>query len=209
MRVLIACEFSGVVRDAFSARGHDAMSCDLLPTESPGVHYEGDVFECVRQFPEGWFDLMVAHPPCTYLTVAGNGWANRPGRAELMHDAVRFFKALYDLPIEKVCLENPVGRLSTLFRKPDQYIQPWQFGHETRKATGLWLRGLPKLTPTNIIEPEAVKGVSPKGKKYYSLNWLPQTEDRWKIRSRFFPGVAAAMADQWGELAIRTLMETL
>lgn len=197
MRVLVACEFSGIVRDAFAALGHDAWSCDLLPSERPGNHIQGNVFDIIL---DEW-DLMIGHPPCTYLTVAANGWhARRPERAPLREKAIRFFTTLLEEPIGKICLENPVGVLSSRFRKPDQIIQPWQFGHETRKATCLWLKNLPLLKPTNIVEPEIVKGTSPKGKKYYGLNWLPQTEDRWKIRSRTFEGIGRAMAEQWGRV---------
>ena len=197
MRVLVACEFSGIVRDAFAARGHDAWSCDLLPSERPKLwHIQGDVLDVIH---EGW-DLIIAHPPCTYLTIAANGWhARRPERQGLRENAAAFFMALYDAPAPHVAVENPVGVMSTLFRKPDQVVQPWQFGHETRKATCFWLRGLPLLKPTKIVEPETVKGTSPKGKKYYSLNWLPANADRWKIRSRTFQGIADAMADQWGQ----------
>jgi hypothetical protein len=198
--VLVACEFSAVVRDAFARRGHDAWSCDLLPTEgAPLWHMQRDVLDLIR---EPW-DLIIAHPPCTYLTVAANGWhARRPEREQLRQEAVAFFMALYNAPSPRVAVENPVGVMSTLFRKPDQVIQPWMFGHRTRKAICLWLRGLPKLVPTKQVKPETVKGVSPKGKKYYSLNWLPASPDRWKIRSRFFKGIAEAMADQWG-MALR------
>lgn len=195
MRVLVACEFSGAVRDAFRALGHDAVSCDLLPTEKPGPHMQGDVLTLL----DGEWDLMIAHPPCTYLTVAANGWhARRPERQPLREEAAAFFMALYNAPIARVCIENPIGVMSTLFRKPDQIVQPWQYGHPERKATCFWTRGLPKLTPSNVVEPETVKGLSPKGKKYYSLNWLRQNEERWKIRSRTFTGIAAAMASQWG-----------
>lgn len=200
MRVLVACEFSGIVRDAFRARGHDAVSCDLLPSEAPGPHMQGDVLDLIDG---GDFDLMIAHPPCTYLTVAANGWhAKRPERQPLREEAAEFFMRLYNAPIPRVCVENPIGVMSTLFRKPDQIVQPWQYGHQERKATCFWLRGLPPLTPTDVREPEGVKGVSPKGKKYYALNWLPQNEERWKIRSRTFAGIAAAMAEQWGNVAL-------
>lgn len=196
MRVLVACEFSGVVRDAFRALGHDAVSCDLLPSEAPGPHMQGDVRDLLYG---GDFDLMIAHPPCTYLTVAANGWhARRPERQPLREEAAEFFMLLYNAPIPRVCVENPVGVMSTLFRKPDQVIQPHWFGHPERKATCLWLRGLEPLQATNRVEPEQVKGLSPKGKKYYSLNWLPAGPERWKIRSRTFSGIAHAMATQWG-----------
>lgn len=202
-RALIACEFSGRVRDAFAALGWEAWSCDFLPTETLGNHIQGDVLAVLNQ---DW-DLMIAHPPCTYLTVAANGWhKKRPERQPLRDEAFRFFMELYNAPIERVCVENPVGVVSTLFRKPDQVIQPHWFGHRERKATCLWLKGLPPLEHRHErelfgdkthVEPETVKGMSPKGKKYYSLNWLPQNEERWKIRSRTFPGIAKAMAEQW------------
>lgn len=198
MRVLVACEFSGIVRDAFAARGHDAWSCDLLPTERDGQHIQADVLKVVSW---GW-DLIVAHPPCTYLTIAANGWhARRPEREPLRVKAADFFMRLYNAPAPRIAVENPVGVMSSRFRKPDQVVQPHWFGHPERKATCFWLRGLPPLLPTNKVEPEAVKGVSPKGKKYYAMNWLPQSKDRWKIRSRTFQGIADAMAEQWGGLA--------
>lgn len=196
MRVLVGCEFSGTVRDAFSALGHNAWSCDLLPTDVPGQHIQGDVLEILG---DGW-DLAIFHPPCTYLTVAANGWhAKSPEREPLRVEAAQFFMDCYNAPIRRICVENPVGVMSTRFRAPDQIIQPWMFGHPDRKATCFWLRGLPELQATNRVAPEEVKGVSPKGKKYYSMNWLPQTKDRWKIRSKTFPGIARAMADQWSD----------
>lgn len=198
LRVLVGCEFSGVVREAFRKRGHDAVSCDLLPTEIPGQHIQGDVLEFLDSPSGRGIDLLIAHPPCTYLTIAANGWAKQPGRAEKRAAAIRFFVALHDADVPRVCVENPIGILSTEFRKPDQIIQPHWFGHDTRKATCLWLRGLPPLMATALTIPESVKGVSPKGKKYYSLNWLPRNDERWKIRSRTFQGVADAFAEQWG-----------
>lgn len=202
MRVLIACEFSGIVRDAFRSRGHDAVSCDLLPSETPGPHMQGDILSLLD---DSW-DLMIAHPPCTYLTVAANGWhARRPERAPLREDAAEFFMALYNAPIPRVCIENPIGVMSTRFRKPDQIVQPWMFGHDTRKATCFWLRGLPRLLPTEVVAPETVKGTSPKGKKYYALNWLPANAERWKIRSRTFQGIANAFASQWGSLVLQAV----
>lgn len=197
MRVLVGCEFSGIVRDAFLAHGHDAWSCDLLPTERPGPHIQDDI---LAHLDEGW-DLGVFHPPCTFLTVAANGWhARRPERQAKREQAFEFFMQLYRAPIARVCVENPIGVVSTLFRPADQIIQPWMFGNEQRKGTCLWMRRLPGILPTKVVEPEKVKGTSPKGKKYYSMNWLPQSDERWKIRSRTFPGVAAAMAEQWGIL---------
>ena len=195
MRVLIACEFSGTVRDAFRALGHDAMSCDLLPTERPGPHYRGDVRDVLD---EGW-DLMVAHPPCTYLASSGLHWNGRvAGRAKKTTEAVAFVKALYDTPIPRVAIENPIGALSSRFRRPDQIIQPWQFGHDASKATCLWLKGLPLLRPTNVL---------PGGKEARRANQTPSGQnklgpspDRWKLRSVTYPGIAEAFAAQWGAL---------
>ena len=163
MRVLVACEFSGTVREAFAALGHDAWSCDLLPTERPGQHIQGDALAVLG---DGW-DLMVAHPPCTYLTVSGNKWmrpefAERfPGRAGQREDAAAFFLALYNAPIPRVAVENPIGVMSSRFRKPDQVIQPWMFGHGEVKATCLWLRGLQPLIPTHREEPDLFAAVAP------------------------------------------------
>jgi hypothetical protein len=148
MRVLVACEFSGTVRDAFIHRGHDAWSCDLLPSDAPGPHLKGDVLE---RLTDGW-DLMIAHPPCTYLTVSGLHWnTRRPERAALTEDALVFVQALFNAPIEKIALENPIGLISTRIRKPDQIIQPWMFGHDASKATCLWLKNLPALQETDNV----------------------------------------------------------
>ena len=193
MRVLVACEFSGAVRDAFMARGHDAMSCDLLPSDAPGPHYCGDVRDVIDN---GW-DLMIAHPPCTYLAVSGLHWnKRRPGRAKLTEDALEFVQLLLDAPISKIALENPIGCISSRIRKPDQIIQPWQFGHDASKATCLWLKGLPLLQPTDVL---------PGGHKARRANQtasgqnkLPPSADRWKLRSLTYPGIARAMAEQWG-----------
>lgn len=182
VRVLIACEFSGVVRDAFIARGHDAMSCDLLPTEKPGPHYQGDVFDVIS---DGW-DLMIAFPPCTHLAVSGARWW--PEKQQEQREAIQFFLDLYNARIECVCIENPVGIMSSVFRKPDQWIQPWQFGHGETKKTGLWLRGLPLLKPTNIVD-----GREPR------VHYASPGPDRWKERSRTLPGIAEALADQYGQ----------
>lgn len=195
MRVLVACEFSGTVRDAFRARGHDAWSCDLLPSETPGPHYQGDV---VAVLGEGW-DLMIAHPPCTYLASSGLHWnRRRPERQALTNAAVAFVAQLLAAPIPRIAVENPIGALSTRVRKPDQIIQPWQFGHDASKATCLWLHGLPLLTPTDVL---------PGGKQARRANQTPSGQnklgpsaDRWKQRSLTYPGIAAAMADQWGSL---------
>lgn len=179
MNVLVACEYSGVVRDAFLRLGHDAVSCDLLPTDSPGPHYQGDVFDIIND----GFDLMIAHPPCTALAVSGNRWYYN---SQERLDAVEFFKRFFDCDIPKIAVENPVGVLSTLYRKPDQYIQPWQFGHGETKKTGLWLKNLPPLRPTNIVE----------GREQRVWKMGP-SPDRWKERSKTYKGIADAMADQW------------
>lgn len=196
LRVLVACEYSGRVRDAFIARGHDAMSCDLLQTEAPGPHYVGDVRDVLGQ---GW-DLMVAHPPCTYLTSAGLHWnKRRPGRAALTLEALDFVRLLLGAPIEKIALENPVGCISSQVGKPSQTIQPYQFGEDASKATCLWLKGLPLLQKTGFCEPRIVGG---------RMRWANQTDsgqnklapsaDRWKLRSTTYQGIANAMASQWG-----------
>lgn len=183
MRVLVACEYSGIVRDAFLERGHDAVSCDLLPTESPGPHYEGDIREILYT---GEWDLMIAHPPCTHLAVSGARWF-KDKRAEQL-DALSFVRELLNAPIRHIALENPVSVISSKIRKPDQTIQPWQFGHGEVKRTCLWLKNLPLLEPTNIVDGREAR-----------IHRMPPGPDRWKERSRFYPGIAAAMADQWGE----------
>lgn len=196
MRVLVACEFSGVVREAFTQLGHDAWSCDLLPTVKPGKHYQGDVQEILA---DGW-DLMIAHPPCTYLSAAGLHWNNRiQGRSDLSEEALAFVKVLLDAPIDKIALENPVGLISTRIRKPDQIINPYQFGHPQRKKTCLWLKNLPKLQPTCEVEPE--EGVrDSNGKMRYFTDRHGKTRDRWMKRSITFQGIAEAMAQQWGRV---------
>ena len=181
MRVLVACEFSGIVRDAFKERGHDAWSCDLLPTEFAGQHIQGDVLKYLGQ---SW-DLMVCHPPCTRLCSSGARWWK--GKEYEQANAINFVLWLMNAPIEKIALENPIGVLSTRFRKPDQIIQPWMFGHPETKATCLWLKNLPKLVPTNIVEGRDNR-----------VHREPPGPDRWKDRSRTLPGLAKAMADQWG-----------
>jgi len=181
MRVLVACEYSGTVRDAFRARGHDAMSCDLLPTERPGPHYQGDVFDIIW---DGW-DLMIAHPPCTHLAVSGARWW-KDKQAE-QAEALMFVHALMDAPIPRIAIENPISKISTAIRKPDQIVQPWQFGHGETKATCLWLKGLPKLVPTDIVDGREAR-----------IHKMPPSKDRWKERSRTYPGIAVAMAAQWG-----------
>ena len=196
MKVLIACEFSGTVRDAFLRRGHDALSCDLLPTEKPGPHYQGDVFDILHS---GW-DLMIAHPPCTYLSSPGLHWnKRRPERADQTEDAIRFVLDLAGADIPKICIENPVGCLSTRWRKPDQIIQPFEFGHDASKATCLWLKGLPLLKPTGMIDPRIVDGKRRWGNQTDSgQNKLAPSPDRWAKRSLTYDGIAEAMADQWG-----------
>ena len=194
MRVLVACEFSGVVRRAFRARGHDAWSCDLLPAEdgSP-FHLQGDVRDVLQ---DDW-DLMIAHPPCTYLAGSGLHWnKRRPERAVLTEEALVFVQRLLDAPIPKIALENPIGCISTRIRKPDQIIQPWQFGHDASKATCLWLKGLEPLRPTRVLEggKAARRGnQTPSGQ-----NRLGPSPTRWKERSRTYCGIAEAMAEQWG-----------
>lgn len=181
MRVLVACEFSGVVREAFKARGHNVWSCDLLPTEQPGQHIQGDVRSVLAA---GW-DLMITHPPCTDLAVSGARWFKE--KRVRQEDALAFVRLLLAAPIKRIALENPVGIISTRIRRPDQIIQPWQFGHGETKKTCLWLKGLPKLLPTNIV-----------GGRVQRAWRLPPSPDRWKLRSMTYPGIAAAMAEQWG-----------
>jgi hypothetical protein len=196
-RVLIACEFSGVVRDAFRALGHDAWSCDLLPTEGdPRWHIKGDALEAIAS--RAW-DLLVAHPPCTYLSVSGLHWNKRvPGRAGKTEEALAFVRALLDAPVPRIALENPVSCISTRIRRPDQIIQPWQFGHPESKATCLWLKGLPRLSHNNVLPlPESGRWANqtPSGQ-----NKLGPSPDRWKERSKTYAGIAGAMAEQWGAL---------
>lgn len=183
LRVLVACEYSGVVRDAFASRGHDAMSCDLLPTESEGPHYQGDVRD-VLDFP---WDLMIAHPPCTHLSVSGARHFKSKQTDGRQQSAVSFFMALAKADIPKIAIENPVCIMSSHWRKPCQTIQPWQYGHGETKATCLWLKNLPKLTPTNIVEGREAR-----------IHKMPPSPDRWKERSKTFVGIAEAMASQWG-----------
>ena len=191
MRVLIACEYSGAVRDAFLARGHDALSCDLLPSEAPGPHYQGPVQDILG---DGW-DLMIAHPPCTHLAVSGARWF--AGKQAEQAEALDFVRLLLAAPIPRIALENPVSIISSRIRKPDQVIQPWQYGHEATKTTCLWLKGLPKLVPTNIVG-KGARHVTKSGKSLPQWYNLPPSADRWKIRSATFQGIADAMAEQWG-----------
>jgi hypothetical protein len=199
VKVLVACEYSGRVRDAFRSLGHDAMSCDLLPSDVGGPHYQGDVTDLLG---DGW-DLMVAHPPCTYLSVSGMHWTSRGLRdPQLTEDAIAFVCLLMSAPISRIAVENPVSVISSRIRKPDQVIQPHQFGHDASKTTCLWLKGLPLLTPTVQIQPRIVDGRKRWGNQTDSgQNRLPPSHDRWKIRSATFTGIATAMAEQWGGAA--------
>jgi hypothetical protein len=191
MNVLVACEFSGIVRDAFIARGHDAISCDLLPSDSSGPHYQGDVRDLLSVCE---FDLMIAHPPCTYLCSSGLHWnTKRPERAAQMEEALDFVRLLLDAPIPKIALENPIGCISSRIRKPDQIIQPWMFGHDASKATCLWLKGLPPLISTDVIIADRYSNQTESGQ-----NNLGPSKDRWKLRSLTYFGIAKAMAEQWG-----------
>lgn len=200
MRVLIACESSGRTRDAFIARGHDAMSCDLLPTDAPGPHYQGDVRDILG---DGW-DLMIGHPPCTYLSVSGMHWTTRGLRdPQLTENALEFVRLLMDAPIPHIAIENPVSVISTRIRKPDQIINPYQFGHDASKKTCLWLKNLPLLRPTQFVEPRIVNGKPRWGNQTDSgQNKLPPSKDRWKIRSETYSGISAAFADQWGSFFV-------
>jgi site-specific DNA-cytosine methylase len=187
MKVLVACEFSGIVRDAFLARGHDAVSCDLIPSERPGPHIQGDVLDHLN---EGW-DLMIAHPPCTDLAKSGARWwpaKIADGRAD---SAVEFVRTLRNAPIPRIAIENPVGMLSKKLRKPTQIIEPYQFGDPWQKSTCLWLYNLPRLTPTKTVQPTG---------HWISTGTTKGKHRDPKKRSLFFPGIAAAMADQWGRL---------
>lgn len=198
LSVLVACEFSGIVRDEFLKLGHDAWSCDLLPTETPGPHFEGDVLDILRRFQ---FDLMIAHPPCTYLALSGIHWNNRiPGRRRKTFAALAFVEALLDAPVPYIALENPVGVISSYIRKPDQIIHPWQYGHPEAKQTALWLKGLPKLRPTKILKPEAAQeNGSPRWRNQTATgqNKLGPSPTRAMDRSRTYKGIARAMAQQW------------
>lgn len=183
MKVLVACEFSGIVRDAFIARGHDAVSCDILPTERDGPHYQGDIFDIL----EGDWDLMIAHPPCTHLAVSGAKHFKEKIADGRQQEAIDFFMRLATCKIPKKAIENPVSIMSTHWRKPDQIIQPWMFGHGETKATCLWLDRLQNLIPTNVVDGRLQR-----------IHRLPPSKDRWKERSRTFQGIADAMAEQWG-----------
>ena len=196
MKILIACEYSGRVSEAFRARGHDVTSCDFLPSEDNSPHhYQGDIRDLLNEY----WDMMVAHPPCTFLAVSGLHWNKRvPGRAEKTEEALDFVRLLMGADIGKIAIENPVSCISSRIRKPDQIIQPWQFGEDASKATCLWLKGLPPLVPTSLVEPRMVEGKPRWGNQTDSgQNKLGPSEDRWKEWSRTFQGIANALADQY------------
>jgi hypothetical protein len=201
MKVLVACEESGTVRDAFAKLGHDAISCDLQPSRTSGKHYQGNVFDIIND----GFDLMIAHPPCTFLCVSGARWLDHPkypNRRNDRDDATDFFMALALSDIPMIALENPIGYISTAWRKPDQIIRPYHFGDDASKATCLWLKGLPKLNHTNVIEPSfhyTKKGVK-YDKWWFESSLISNLEERRKFRSKTFQGIADAMAAQWGVL---------
>ena len=184
MRILVACEYSGIVRDAFIRAGHDAMSCDMMPTESHGPHYQGDLFDVI-DYP---WDLAIFHPPCTHLSVSGSRHFDAKRMDGRQQAAVSFFMRIVrqSAHIPMTAIENPVCIMSSMYRKPDQIIQPWQFGHGETKATCLWLKGLPLLQPTNIVEGREAR-----------IHRMPPSADRWKERSKTYSGIAEAMAIQW------------
>ena len=203
MKVLVACEYSGIVREAFASKGHDAWSCDLLPTDQPSdKHIQGDVLEIIN---DKW-DLIIAHPPCTHLSVSGAArWAEKvaDGRQQA---AIKFVEDIWNANCPFIAVENPVGALSTRSKlgKASQYIQPYEFGHAEQKKTGLWLKGLPKLIPTDVIDVSNLPN-----NQRQRLHYLPPSKDRWKIRSTTFQGIADAMADQWGNLRQEALQTNL
>ena len=190
-RVLVACEYSGTVRDAFALKGWDAWSCDLLPTDKPGKHYQGDVRDVLTQH----WDMMICHPPCTHLAVSGARHFAAKKASGVQDEALGFVKLLLGAPVERIALENPVSIISSHIRKPDQVIQPWQFGHGETKATCLWLKNLPKLQPTDVVDGREAR-----------IHRLPPSKDRWKIRSTTYQGIADAMADQWTRAYLESLL---
>jgi site-specific DNA-cytosine methylase len=207
MKVLIACECSGVVREAFRVRGHDAWSCDILPTEMPGQHIQDDV---LKHLDEGW-DLMIAHPPCTHLAVSGARWFKEKKEDGRQQEGIDFFMNLVNAAIPHVCVENPVGIMSSFYRKPDQIIQPWMFGESFQKTTCLWLKNLPLLKPTKIVDKGEFithKSGKKKPKWYADCAFLPK-EERQRIRSKTYQGIAEAMAEQWTNIRQKTLTEVL
>lgn len=199
MRVLVACETSGAVRNAFRKLGHSAYSCDVLPEdEHSGYHIMADALDVLKY---GKWDLLIAHPPCTYLSVSGMHWTTRGLRdPQLTEDALAFVRAFMDADVDKICIENPVSVISSRIRKPDQIIQPWQFGHDASKKTCLWLKNLPTLQSTKLIEPRMVNGKARWSNQTDSgQNKLPPSADRWKLRSKTYQGIADAMAEQWSK----------
>jgi site-specific DNA-cytosine methylase len=190
MKILIACEYSGIVRDAFTRKGHDAMSCDILPTESEGKHYQGDIFDVLY---DDW-DMMIAHPPCTHLSVSGARWFTEGKKPMYLREqALDFVRKLMEAPIKKIAIENPVSVISSHIRKSDQMINPYQFGHKEQKRTCLWLKNLPKLKETNNVKEEMMKlPISVRTRIHYLGS------NKGKERSKFYTGIADAMAEQWG-----------
>ena len=195
MKVLIACEYSGIVRDAFAAKGHDVWSCDILPTESPGNHFQGDVLE---HLDKGW-DMMIAHPPCTHLAVSGARWFTEGKKPwSLQEEALDFVRKLLDAPINKIALENPVSVISTKIKKPNQIIQPFEYGHDVTKRTCLWLKNLRNLKPAKIVKPDIVLVNGKKMSRMHYESFKLPSKERSKVRSKFYTGIAKAMANQWG-----------
>ena len=193
MKILIACEFSGTVRRAFAKNGHNVTSCDLLPSDDNSKdHYQGDVFDLLNN---NKYDLMIAHPPCTHLAVSGAAWFKAKRESGVQQEALAFVQRLMDADIPKICIENPVSIISSQIRKPEQIIQPYQFGHLEQKKTCLWLKNLPNLADTNNVYAEMM--TLPK-KDREKMHYLPPSPDRWKLRSKTYQGVADAMASQWG-----------
>lgn len=197
LKILVACEYSGRVRDAFLAAGHEATSCDLLPTDVGGPHYTGDLFDVI-DYP---WDMLIAHPPCTDLAVSGAAWFEAKKKDGRQQASVAFFMRIVrrSAHIPRVAIENPVCIMSSLYRKPDQVIQPWMFGHPESKATCLWLKGLPPLTPTDNVYEHFMS--LPKNQQQ-RLHYLPPSADRWKIRSETYTGIANAMAAQWSQSSL-------
>lgn len=207
MKVLVACEFSGIVRDAFAARGHDAWSCDLLPSERPGNHFQRHIEDVLAQGVQ--WDLMIAHPPCTHIAVSGAAHFAAKRADGRQQQGIDFFMAMVNAPIDRICVENPVGIMSHVYRPPDQYIQPYEYGHEAMKKTGLWLKNLPKLVPTKLVDRGPIwvqKDGRTRGSRWHMC--IPEGPNRWKIRSRTFQGIADAMAEQWGALALLPTVTT-
>tara|TARA_R100000149_G_C5776852_1_gene74625 strand:+ start:10 stop:597 length:588 start_codon:yes stop_codon:yes gene_type:complete len=195
MKILIACEYSGIVRDAFAKRGHNAWSCDILPTESLGNHLQGDVLE---HLDKDW-DMMIAHPPCTHLAVSGARWFTEGKKPwSLQEEALSFVRTLLNAPIDKIALENPVSVISTKIKKPNQIIQPFEYGHDVTKKTCLWLKNLPNLKPTKIVKPDIVLVNGKKMSRMHYESFKLPPKERGKVRSKFYTGIAEAMAEQWG-----------